>query len=173
MLSIDAWLDEKPYKEIYDGRIHPKVSPKFDHGLVAAQISHVLTEWAGSRGGVAVELRVYLGEGTTLVPDVSFVSRSRLSGLSPEQRQTLPFAPDITVEVRSPGDSKAKIRRKTALYLAHGAMLVLNVDPAKRTVTVSTAEDERVLHDADAVQDPRFDGLVIPVAGLFGVLDAL
>jgi hypothetical protein len=33
VLSIDAWLDEKPYKELYDGAVHEKVSPQFNHGF--------------------------------------------------------------------------------------------------------------------------------------------
>ena len=77
MLSIDAWLDEKPYKELYDGVVHEKVSPQRAHGVIMLKVGTLLTAWAGDRGDVAVELRVYLGEGTTLVP----TSRSSPAGV--------------------------------------------------------------------------------------------
>ena len=39
MLSIDAWLDEKPYKELYDGMVHKKYS-------IARQTSFAMTRVA-------------------------------------------------------------------------------------------------------------------------------
>jgi len=59
MLSIDAWLDEKPYREVYDGTIHEKVSPQSAHGIVASYIPELLRAWGRGRGMVASELRVY------------------------------------------------------------------------------------------------------------------
>src|SRR5579883_1933662 len=121
MLSIDAWLDEKPYKELYDRVVHAKVSPKRTHALIVAELSGALREWARGRGEAGVEWRVYLGEGTTVVPDVAFFFDKRLASLTAAQRETPPFAPDIAIEVRSPDDRESNIKRKTQLYLAHGA----------------------------------------------------
>ena len=111
MLSIDAWLDEKPYREVYDGVIHEKVSPQNAHGKVALRVGRLLEDWAGRRGDVSVELRVYLAPGTTLVPDVAFISGARLAPLSNEKREKPPFAPDIVAEIRSPDDREANVRR--------------------------------------------------------------
>ena len=171
MLSIDAWLDEKPYKELYDSVVHEKVSPQADHSQVALECGILLKQWAGTRGKVGVELRVYLAEGTTLVPDVSFVSSERLAPLSEIERQKLPFAPDIAIEVRSPDDYEANVRRKTELYLRYGATIVLNVDTAKREVRMSDAESEIVLRPGDTVQHPAFADLEIPVAEIFAILE--
>ena len=171
MLSIDAWLDEKPYKELYDSVVHEKVSPQLDHSRVAGQLIVLLAAWAHGRGDVVPELRVYLAEGTTLVPDVSFVSRERLATLSRTQAQKPPFAPDIVVEVRSPDDREANVRRKTELYLAHGARIVLDVDPEEREVQMSDAISEVVLGAGDTVQHPAFAGLGIPVSEIFAPLD--
>jgi Uma2 family endonuclease len=173
MLSIDAWLDEKPYREVYDGAIHEKVSPQRAHGVVALQIGTLLGQWAERCGSTAVELRVYLAPGITLVPDVAFISDQRLLPLSAEERERPPFAPDLVVEVRSPEDRPANIRRKTELYLAYGALLVLNVDPSARTVVVSTAAGEHMLHIGDVISHPSFTGLQIPVAAIFAPLDRL
>ena len=166
MLSIDAWLDEKPYKELYDGVVHEKVSPQRTHAIVAAHLAGSLKAWAGRRGEVGVEWRVYLAEGTTLVPDVAFFSSDRLARLSEAERETPPFAPDIAVEIRSPEDRERNVRRKTDLYLAHGAMLVLNVDPFQRTVRVSESAGEMTLRAGDTIAD-----LEIPVSEIFAPLD--
>lgn len=170
MLSIDAWLDEKPYKELYDGMVHEKVSPRSDHAKVALQCGILLARWAGALGDVGVEWRVYLAEGTTLVPDVAFVSHERLAPLSEHEKQKPPFAPDIVVEVRSPDDREGDIRRKTQLYLAHGALLVLNVDPSTRTILLDDARSEVVLHEGDILRHPAFPELLIAVSDIFAPL---
>ncbi|MGA3037247.1 MAG: Uma2 family endonuclease [Vulcanimicrobiaceae bacterium] len=171
MLSIDAWLDEKPYKELYDGVVHEKVSPMFAHGILMLKVGGLLSSWAGDRGAVAVELRVYLGEGRTLVPDVAFVSGQRLGRLSREEQERPPFAPDIVVEVRSPEDRERRIRRKTELYLTHGATLVLNVDPSTRTVRVTYADGEATLKAGETIRHEAFPDLQIPVNDIFKSLD--
>jgi Uma2 family endonuclease len=170
MLSIDAWLDEKPYREVYDGTIHEKVIPQLAHGIVAAELVMQLGHWAGQRGAVAVELRVYLSPGVTLVPDVAFISDERLAALSEEEREKPPFAPDIAVEVRSPEDREANVRRKTDLYLRHGAQLVLDVDPQERTVRASSRSGERTLVVGDTIADSALPDLRIPVAAIFASL---
>lgn len=172
MLSIDAWLDEKPYREVYDGAIHEKVSPQSTHGQVALQVGRLLGDWAGRRGRVGVEIRVYLAPGITLVPDVVFISAERLTPLSDEEREKPPYAPDIVAEVRSPEDREANVRRKTELYLAHGAVLVLNVDPHDRTVRLSAVDGERLLRSGEVVEHHAFPDLHIPVAAVFAPLDA-
>jgi Uma2 family endonuclease len=171
MLSIDAWLDEKPHKELYDGVVHEKVSPQRIHAKIELRIGRLLEDWGGDRGDVGSEWRVYLAEGTTLVPDVAFFSNERLAPLSESEREKPPFAPDIAVEVRSPEDRERNIRRKTVLYLAHGARLVLDVDPFQRTVRVSNSKGEVTLHARQTLQHHAFPDLQIPVSEIFAPLD--
>jgi Uma2 family endonuclease len=166
----ERWLDAKPYREIFDGRVHRKVSPQFNHGRIQAEISALLLKWAPGRGGVATEWRIRLDEETTLVPDVSFESDERLAGLSEDERQTLPFSPQLVVEIRSPRDRRQNIERKTELYLRHGAIAVLNVDPTKRTVYVTTQDAEFTLKDGDAFTHAAFPGLELRVSDIFAPL---
>ena len=171
MLSIDAWLDEKPYKELYDGVVHEKVSPQRTHALVCGEIFSLLRECARERGEIGVEWRVYLAEGTTLVPDVAFISHARLAALSEQEREKPPFAPDIVIEVRSPEDREKNIRRKTQLYLEHGASMVLNVDPQDRTVQLSDRNGEQILRSGDTIAHPAFPDLRIAIGSVFAPLD--
>ena len=171
MLQADAWLDEKPYKEIYDGQLHLKVSPKFMHGLVEFEVGTLLREWSRDRGYIVMELRVYLDAKTSLVPDVSFISDERMATLSEAEQEEPPFAPELVVEVRSPKDRDRNIRRETELYLQHGALVVLNVDPQKRTVDVATANGETTLEPGDVFEHASFPGLRVPVSAIFAQLD--
>ncbi|MGH7716643.1 MAG: Uma2 family endonuclease [Vulcanimicrobiaceae bacterium] len=170
MLSIDAWLDEKPYKELYDGAVHEKVSPQSDHSMVMLRFGRLLDDWAAGRGWVGAEWRVYPREGITLVPDVGFISDGRLAPLSREERQKPPLAPDIAVEIRSPDDRDAAINRKTSLYLELGTTLVVNVDPARRVVRLTDRERDIELDESATIEHHSFDGLQIPVAEIFATL---
>jgi Uma2 family endonuclease len=171
----ETWLDTKPYKEVYDGRAHRKMSPQRTHALLQARILGRLATWADARGDgeAGTELRVYLDEETSLVPDVSWISDVRLKKLSPEERERPPFAPELAVEVRSPRQRKAGILRKTELYLAHGAVAVLDVDPRTRTVNVTTSDGATTLCAGDAFQNAAFPGLTLRVADVFAPLDRL
>ena len=150
MLSIDAWLDEKPYKELYDSAVHEKVSPQYDHGKVVFQIEKLLEAWSPGRGDFAAEWRIYPAEGISLVPDVAFISNSRLATLSKKERQKPPLAPDIAFEVRSPDDRETAVNRKTQLYLELGTTLVVNVDPERRVVRLTDSA-----HDVESTNRER------------------
>ena len=169
--DASSWLDEKPYKEIFDGRIHEKVSPKRTHGIVQGRIVSLLSAWGGGRGDIVVEWRVYLNRTTTLVPDVSFMSDERLRALSEKERETPPLAPELVVEIRSPDNRKRNILRKEALYLAHGAAAVLDIDPQARTIRVIDANGEVTLGPGDTFSHPTFPGLILAVDDVFAPLN--
>ena len=88
---------------------------------------------------------------TVRAPDVAFVRADRLpsEGLDagfPE------LAPDLAVEVASPGDTVGELGGKVAEYLDVGVRLVWVVDPANRTVTTYAADrSARLLAEADAL----------------------
>ena len=73
-------------------------------------------------------------ESTVLSPDVAFVSRERLP--SPEPVKYMPLMPDLAVEVRSPNDSLAEMRRKAQIYLDNGTRLVWLVLTNRQEVEV-------------------------------------
>jgi Uma2 family endonuclease len=82
-------------------------------------------------------------------PDVSFVKAARFM---PEMLHTgfLPIAPDLAVEVISPGDLAYEVNVKIDEYLQAGVPLVWVVDPESRVVDVyrRTGEHSR-LHEND------------------------
>ena len=55
---------------------------------------------------------------TMLAPDVAFISHARLSG-QPEDG-FISVMPELAVEIASPSDSLAQLRRKARIYLDNG-----------------------------------------------------
>jgi Uma2 family endonuclease len=105
---------------------------------------------------------------TVLCPDVAFVASERLAALVIGQ----PFpelAPDLAVEVLSPGDRRAAVQAKVGEYLAAGVRAVWVLDPATRTVGVHPPGSVEQLLAADDVLDGGnvVPGFRCPVEALF------
>jgi Uma2 family endonuclease len=166
-----------PEVEYLDGEAHPKVSPKFTHGIVQGALTRLIHAAAGDRGRVVLEWRMRVGgvdgTDTTLVPDIAYVSIERLRALSPEQREEPSIAPDIAVEVWSPSNDRRYLERKIARYLATGALLVLDVDPSERTIAAHDARGVRRYARDAAFQHPAVEWLRFKVAEAFSDLDGI
>ena len=95
---------------------------------------------------------VDVDESRRRLPDVSFTSRGRMIGLTPEARVALPYAPDLAVEVLSPSNTAAEMRSKLNEYFAAGSRLVWIIDPVRRTCSVYTSPTQfTTLSDADTL----------------------
>ena len=105
---------------------------------------------------------------TVRAPDAAFVSNERLpaEGLP---RGYFQGAPDLAVEVVSPGDSAAEVRGKAEEWLQAGARLVWLVYPESRAVTVfRSREDVRTLASTDELTgEPVLPGFRCRVEELF------
>ena len=84
-------------------------------------------------------------------PDVSYVSRERLSGTLPSGYGE--FAPDIAVEIRSPSDRAGAVLAKVVDFLDAGSRLVWVVDPARQLLTVYRADGSQALLGINDVLD--------------------
>lgn len=169
---IPRWLaaldEEKPYIEVLDGERLPDVSPKRVHVLFAFRIAKQIDACLGELGDVGSEFRFYFerpdGTWTSLLPDVSFTSFARFptNDANDDGAQRPRIAPDIAIEVLSPGDRPARTKRKVETYLEYGGTAVLVVDPENRRVTVHRADgtvEERAA--SGRMRVPPFDDLVL------------
>src|SRR5205807_851899 len=78
---------------------------------------------------------------------VSFVSRSRADAIRAPEK-FFDGAPDLAVEVLSPGDTLAKIEAKMRRYFVNGTRLAWIVDPIAHVVHVHTPGGRQVLKKA-------------------------
>jgi len=69
-----------------------------------------------------------------LAPDAAFTRTERAP--KPFPRAWVPVMPDIAVEVMSPTNTFAELRRKAAIYLQHGTQLVWIIIPVQQSAEV-------------------------------------
>ncbi len=143
------------------------------HGSVANTVADFLGQHTrGGPGGTVFAAGTGFVVGrdpdTVLAPDVSFVSSKRLSH-DEIPSGFLELAPDLAVEVASPGESATAVLRKAELWLQAGATVVWNVFPQTRTVVVYRAVGEaETLTESDTLTGaPVLTDFTVPVSDLF------
>jgi Uma2 family endonuclease len=110
---------------------------------------HQLGYTTGADGGYVVADERY-------IPDGAFVRADR-QATAPAVAYN-PLAPDLAVEVLSPGNTDGEITRKLGNYLAAGTVVWV-VDPDQRTIDVYTPNQARItLHHGDILEG----GMLVP-----------
>jgi Uma2 family endonuclease len=87
------------------------------------------------------------------IPDVSLVSWSRLPGRAIPREPIPSLAPDLAVEVLSPGNTEREMERKLRDYFAAGVRLVWCLDPRARNVRVYRSPDLQEVIGEDGILD--------------------
>ncbi len=170
----DERLDQKPPYEIIDGRLVRKMSPQRRHQALEMRWTAALSAWAGDRGEVYHEWRhKFTAPGHTfasLVPDVAYLSREAIAALGEAAAETPPRAPEIAVEIVSPGESKPKLAWKIDAYLAAGTRVVFVVDPPARTVVAHAPDGVASFGPGDTVAHGALPGFAYAVDAMFAGL---
>ncbi len=144
-----------------------------EHGAIAGTLATIIGEFVrrhrlGVVFGAETGFLTERNPDTVRAPDVAFVRRERipLEGLPTGY---WPGAPDLAVEVLSPGDSVREIDEKTAEWLRAGAQAVWVVSPRWKTVTVYAADGSISTVAADVTLDggALLPGFSCPVGDLF------
>ena len=139
--------------ELVDGQI--RVSPAGSrHGRVCVRLATRMQVFADAQQlGYLFDSSTgfRLPGGNVRLPDIAFVAKGRfVDELVPEGFPDL--APDLAVEVLSPGDRSRNILDKVGEYLEAGARLVWVIDPKRRTAAVHRSlTDVRMLGPEDTL----------------------
>lgn len=157
--------------ELVDGILVEK-AVGFYESFLAIRLARFLSEFVerhnlGIVAGADGMLR--LAPGLVRIPDVSFISWSRLpQGQIP--RQPIPdLVPDLVVEVLNEGNTPREMEQKLQEYFTAGTRLVWYVVPPRQEVHVYTAPVQcAVLSiDQDLQGDPVLPGFVLAIRQLF------
>ena len=109
-------------------------------GHRSAAVITQLTLWAWEDGtGVTFDSSTGfdLPNGATRSPDAAWVRRSRLGGLTEEQKEKfLPLCPDFVIEIRSSSDSLSALQDKMREYMDNGAKLGWLIDGKQQKVFI-------------------------------------
>ena len=111
-----------------------------------------------------------LPDGSNRSPDASWLLKSRLANLRPEQREEyFEICPDFVVELRSASDRIPELQAKMQEYLACGAQLGWLIDPLDRRVWVYRpgTEIEVLSAPATLTAGPLMPGFVLDLAPIW------
>ena len=112
--------------------------------------------------------------GQVRIPDVCFIFRDRFPGGKVPDAPLPNLAPDLAVEILSPGNTPGEMSRKLRDYFSAGVRLVWYIDPRTRTAQVFTAADQgETLTEVDVLDGGDvLPGFELPLSKLFAELDA-
>lgn len=142
-----------------------------EHGAVIMNLTlplaqHIKANDLGVVYGAETGFKLASNPDTVLAPDIAFIRRERVGSLSKGFRSG---APDLAVEVISPGESRSRIEKKVERWLRGGALGVWVVNPQTRTVAVHRPDSEtRLLSEQDELTGENIvPGFGFPVSEIF------
>lgn len=170
--------------ELVRGRLILREPANYGHGVVATRVLVRISTWLEqdrvARGAaeplgdvLAAEtgFTLFRKPDTVRAPDVAFVRTER----RPTRMRGFPdLAPDLAVEVLSPGDRAGEVLAKVGDWLTAGTEVVWVIDPQRRRAQQYLADGTvRVLGEHEALDGaPVLVGLAVPIAPLFANLPA-
>jgi Uma2 family endonuclease len=159
--------------ELVKGEVRRMPPAGSEHGAVAAHVAAVIAQFVKAHGfgvvfGGGTGFKIASDPDTVRAPDLAFVRRERI----PEAgvpKGFWPGAPDLAVEVISPGDTYTEVEETVNDWLDAGTCMVLVLNPRTRTVTVYTSPTDVVrLTDSDTLDGGELlPGFTCRVAELF------
>ncbi|MFH1112373.1 MAG: Uma2 family endonuclease [Pseudomonadota bacterium] len=110
-----------------------------EHEDVILALNLLLTNFVIAHGLGRVyqaSLGYWMRNGNFRSPDVSFVAKDRLDGMTRDPKGFLHGAPDLAIEILSPSNTVQTMKKKALEYFESGSRLVWLVVPDDRIVVV-------------------------------------
>jgi Uma2 family endonuclease len=163
--------DDRRY-EVIDGELFLTPAPTPFHQIVKGRIERLLEEHVEEQAlGIVLDAPcdVVLSRFDVLQPDIFFISSERLAVIG---EKYISDAPDLVVEVLSPGTRKRDRILKARRYARFGVGEMWIADPDKKTIEVYVNTGKSFRRDAlyagdDVLRSPMLPGLQIPLARVF------
>jgi len=165
-------LPEDRRYEVIDGELYLTPAPTPYHQIVSRRIERLLEDHVERvKLGIVLDAPcdVVLSRFDVLQPDILFVSTDRL-GVIGEKYVT--DAPDLVVEVLSPGTRKRDRVWKAKRYARFGVREMWIADPDKKTIEVLVNTEEGFRRQAayardDVLRSSILPGLRVPLTRVF------
>jgi Uma2 family endonuclease len=156
--------------ELIRGEVVPVTPSNLLHSWIAAVLSSRMTAFVIDQrlGGVFVNDPGFrLAPDTLRGPDVAFISAARLPARL--EAEFAEFAPDLAVEVVSPGDTAFEVEDKVRTYFDAGVRMVWIVYPNRKTVHAFRKGDQACVYTSGSALDGEdvLPGFKFPLAELF------
>jgi Uma2 family endonuclease len=170
LAEFEALPDDGKKYELNQGELIVMPPAKAPHSRIIQRINRSLSAYVYERGigEVYSEAGYFLSrepEPTVRQPDVSFLSSGRLNVLD---NGYFAGAPDLAIEVASPGNDAAELDMKVSQYLTYGGKEAWVFYPKTRTVMIHQPYCKvRKLSDQDTLTSDLFPGWSARVADFF------
>jgi Uma2 family endonuclease len=151
---LTAAGDENRLCELIDGVLVEKPMGSFESVTTVVLLEYLRAYLRRNRIGVLTgpDGPLRLAPGLVRLPDISFVSRHRLPGGKLARGMVIQVAPDLAIEVLSPGNTEGEMSRKLRELFAGGTRLAWLIEPELRNVRVYHSPDEyRLLTQNDTL----------------------
>ena len=166
--DLELMPDDGKRYELIEGELYVSKQPDWHHQFAGSRIFRFLDEWNDRTAP-----GVIFADDDDVAPDVVWISIERLaSALAPDGK--LYAAPELVVEVLSPGTTNVRRDRQTKLklYARRGVQEYWIVDWRQRQVEVyrreqATLKQVATLFSQDNLETPLLPGFTCPVVRLF------
>lgn len=178
--DLELFPDDGKRYEIIDGELYVSKQPSWEHQVTCGELFAVLNQSSRETGAgfPAIAPGLIFAEDDDVAPDLVWVSASRLPTLLGPDRK-LHAAPDLVVEVLSPGPANERQDRdaKLKLYARRGVREYWIVDWQHRQIEVyrrdeTTLQLTATLLEQDTLESPLLPGFACPLRDLFARLPA-
>ncbi len=163
--DLELFPDNGNRYEIINGELFVTRAPDWKHQKTCANIIIVLGNWsqATSLGEVVPAPGIIFGDNDNVIPDVVWISNERLALLLDEAGH-LTAAPELVIEVLSPGSENEKRDRelKLKLYSSRGVKEYWIVDWRKQQVEVYRREQAVLKLVATFFNDDLLSSPILP-----------
>jgi Uma2 family endonuclease len=162
--DLEQWPEDGRRYELYDGEIYVVPSPLPLHQVVAARLYDILRDYAQAHGGIVLfaPLDIVLTDYDVVQPDLLLFTRQRQNLI--KLRKVTRYAPDLAIEIVSPGTASNDRGRKKNLFARHGVQEYWLVDPDAIRIEVYALSGDQFLiasaaTGAEAVRSPLLPAL--------------
>jgi Uma2 family endonuclease len=173
--DLEALPQDGNRYELIDGELHVSTQPHWFHQRMCGRLFAILDECNERTGLGVVNLApgVIFSEEDAVAPDVVWISNERLDALDKEAGRVF-RAPDLMIEVLSPGfeNEKRDRRLKLQLYSQRGVKEYWIADWRSQAIEIHRrAEAALHLHSTlgpeDVLTSPMLPGFSVAVESLF------
>jgi len=171
--AVDYWqLEEGAPYELLRGRLIMSPSPTSLHQMIAGHLYEILLDHAKKSGGLTIPspLDVILSNDTILQPDALYISEERRHIV----KDRVEGAPDLVVEILSPGTGRRDKTEKLDLYAKYGVAEYWIVDPATQVFEfLLLKEGSYVIQQQpdDHYRSPRLPEIEIDLAAFWAEIE--
>jgi Uma2 family endonuclease len=176
--DLELFPDDGKRYEIIDGELYVSKQPSLEHQIMCAEIVAPLVVWntTTDAGRVAVAPGLIFADDQDVAPDLAWISHASLATAIESDRH-LHAAPELVVEVLSPGSANRKRDRqiKLDLYSRRGVREYWIIDWENRQVEVHRRSNDvlslaATLLNGDVLESPLLPGFSLQLADLFARL---